>query len=239
MRRNYDFTMILFIGILIANWFRNGAISDPMGWLMDILMMLPAVIVGLSFHEYSHALVSHKLGDPTPKQQGRLTINPMAHIDLVGLIALVLAGFGWGKPVEVNTAYYANKRKGEIMVSLAGVVMNLIIAVLFSVIAKVLLLTLGPSILSTGGGYVLWEMIMYMIQMNLILMVFNLVPCPPLDGFNIVAETFHLKDTGIYWTVVKYGYWIMLLLILTGILQKFISPIIFGFFGILQSYIIF
>ena len=114
MRRNYDFTLILFVVILAANSLRNGAFSDPLDWLMDVLMTLPAIIIGLSFHEYAHAVVSYKLGDPTPKLQGRGTINPMAHVDPVGFAALIFAGFGWGVPVEVNPTYYANRRKGEL-----------------------------------------------------------------------------------------------------------------------------
>lgn len=239
MRRNYDFTLILFIGILALNSLRNGAFSNPVDWLMNMLMTLPAIIIGLSFHEYAHAAVSYKLGDPTPKMQGRVTINPMAHIDPLGLAALIFAGFGWGIPVEINPTNYANRRKGEFLVAIAGVATNLIIAVVFAFIAKILLLTLGASTLSTSWGSVLWTMIMYVIQINLVLMIFNLIPCPPLDGFSIITEIFNLRTTNFYWTVYKYGDWILLALIIFGVTGKIISPAVYTLFGLLQNFIIF
>lgn len=239
MRRNYDFTLILFIGILALNSIRGGAFSNPMDWLMNVLMTLPAIIIGLSFHEYAHAAVSYKLGDPTPKMQGRVTINPMAHVDPLGLAALIFAGFGWGVPVEVNPTNYANRRKGEFLVAIAGVTMNLIIAIVFALIAKVLLMTLGAATLSTSWGSVLWTMIMYVIQINLVLMIFNLIPCPPLDGFSIISEIFNLKTTDLYWTVYRYGDWILMALIIFGVTGRIISPAVNAIFGILQNFIIF
>lgn len=239
MRRNMDITLILFIVILAANSFRSGAFTNPMDWLMNTLMTLPAIIIGLSFHEYAHAIVSYKLGDPTPKMQGRVTINPMAHVDPVGLAALIFAGFGWGVPVETNPTNYANRRKGELLVSLAGVTMNLIIAIVFAVIAKILLLTLGAAALSIGAGSVLWTMIMYVIQINLVLMIFNLIPCPPLDGFSIISEIFNLKTTSFYWTLYRYGDWILLALIIFGVTGRIISPAVYTLFSLLQNLIIF
>ena len=89
MRRNIDVSFLILIVILAFNSLRRGAFDDPAGWLMNILMMLPAIIIGLSFHEYAHAVTAYKMGDPTPKMQGRVTINPMAHIDWLGFAALV------------------------------------------------------------------------------------------------------------------------------------------------------
>lgn len=119
MRRNIDVSFLILIVILAFNSLRRGAFDDPAGWLMNILMMLPAIIIGLSFHEYAHAVTAYKMGDPTPKMQGRVTINPMAHIDWLGFAALVFCGFGWGVPVEINPANFRNRRKGELLVSLA------------------------------------------------------------------------------------------------------------------------
>ena len=239
MRRNYDFTLILLVLILAMNSIRGGAFSNPMDWLMDVLMTLPAIIIGLSFHEYAHALVSYKLGDPTPKMQGRVTINPMAHVDPVGLAALIFCGFGWGVPVEINPVNYANRRKGEFMVAIAGVTMNLIIAIIFAIIAKVLILTLGVGVLSVSWGSVLWTMIMYVIQINLVLMIFNLIPCPPLDGFTIISEIFNLRGTDIYWTLCRYGNWILIALIIFGGTSRIISPAVSTLFSLIQNYIIF
>ena len=193
MRRNIDVSFLILIVILAFNSLRRGAFDDPAGWLMNILMLLPAIIIGLSFHEYAHAVTAYKMGDPTPKMQGRVTINPMAHIDWLGFAALVFCGFGWGVPVEINPANFRNRRKGELLVSLAGVAMNLLIAVIFAVVAKLLVVFLGYSFLSGSFGSILWTMIMYIIQINLVLMIFNLIPCPPLDGFSVISEIFILK----------------------------------------------
>ena len=239
MRRNYDFTLILLVLILAMNSIRGGAFSNPMDWLMDVLMTLPAIIIGLSFHEYAHALVSYKLGDPTPKMQGRVTINPMAHVDPIGLAALIFCGFGWGVPVEINPVNYANRRKGEFMVAIAGVTMNLIIAIIFAIIAKVLILTLGASVLTVSWGSILWTMIMYVIQINLVLMIFNLIPCPPLDGFTIISEIFNLRGTDIYWTLCRYGNWILIALIIFGGTSRIISPAVSTIFSLIQNFIIF
>ena len=101
MRRNWDLSMMVLIIILAFSSFRSGAFSSPMEWLMNKLMFLPAIIIGLSLHEYANAKVAYKLGDPTPKMQGRVSINPLAHIDWVGFASLIFVGFGWGRPVEI------------------------------------------------------------------------------------------------------------------------------------------
>ena len=157
MRRNWDLSMMVLIIILAFSSFRNGAFSSPMEWLMNKLMFLPAIIIGLSLHEYAHAKVAYKLGDPTPKMQGRVSINPLAHIDWVGFASLIFVGFGWGRPVEINPANFKNRRRDELLVSLAGVVMNLIIAVIFAFVAKILLAVLGYSFLSGTFGNILWN----------------------------------------------------------------------------------
>ena len=104
--------------------------------LYDILtkvLMLPGIVIGLSFHEFAHAWMSDKLGDPTPRRQGRLTLNPIAHIDWIGFLMLLIAGFGWGQPVQIDPSYYKNRRRDEFLVGIAGVTMNLILAVIFSI----------------------------------------------------------------------------------------------------------
>ena len=199
MRRNFDITFVILIVILALSAFRHGDFADPMDWLMSELMMLPGIIIGLAFHEFAHAKVAYKLGDPTPKMQGRVTINPLAHIDPVGLAALLFVGFGWGVPVQINPSNFRHRRRDELMVALAGVTMNLIIAIVFAIIAKVLYMTAGAVFLSSGVGSILWFMIMYVIQINLVLMIFNLIPCPPLDGFSIISEIFNIKHTEFYW----------------------------------------
>lgn len=237
MRRNWDLSMMVLIIILAFSSFRNGAFSSPMEWLMNKLMFLPAIIIGLSLHEYAHAKVAYKLGDPTPKMQGRVTINPLAHIDPVGLAALLFVGFGWGVPVQINPSNFRHRRRDELMVALAGVTMNLIIAIVFAIIAKVLYMTAGAVFLSSGVGSILWFMIMYVIQINLVLMIFNLIPCPPLDGFSIISEIFNIKHTEFYWTLYRYGNWILIALIIFGITGMIISPCVQFFMSVLNNFI--
>ena len=239
MRRNIDYTFLFLIAFLAYRSLSNGAFDDPVAWLTDKLMILPAVVIGLSLHEYAHAYTAVKMGDPTPKFQGRVTINPMAHIDWLGFAALMFCGFGWGIPVQVNPANFRNRRKGELVVALSGVTMNLIIAVVFAIVAKVLLMTLGYEFLSGSIGNILWMMIMYIIQINLVLMIFNLIPCPPLDGFSVISEIFNIKHTELYWTLVRYSDFIFIGLIVFGITGMIISPCVSFLFGLLQNFIIF
>ena len=237
MRRNFDITFLILIVILALNSFRRGVFNDPVDWLMGELMMLPGIIIGLAFHEFAHAKVAYKLGDPTPKMQGRVTINPLAHIDPVGLAALLFAGFGWGVPVQINPSNFKNRRRDELLVSVAGVAMNFIVAVVFAIVAKILYMTAGPVFLSGSLGSVLWMMIMYIIQINLVLMIFNLIPCPPLDGFSIISEIFNIKHTEFYWTIYRYGNWILIALIIFGITGMIISPCVEFLLSLLSSFI--
>lgn len=239
MRRNWDLSMMVLIIILAFSSFRSGAFSSPMEWLMNKLMFLPAIIIGLSLHEYAHAKGAYKLGDPTPKMQGRVSINPLAHIDWVGFASLIFVGFGWGRPVEINPANFKNRRRDELLVSLAGVVMNLIIAVIFAFVAKILLAVLGYSFLSGTFGNILWTMVIDIVIINLALMIFNLIPCPPLDGFSVITEIFNLKTTELYWRLYQYGNWILIALIIFGVTSKILSPCLNFLYSLLASYIIY
>lgn len=184
--------------------------------------MLPGIIVGLSFHEFAHAWVSDKLGDPTPRRQGRVTLNPLAHIDWIGFIALLLVGFGWGKPVQIDPSYYKNRRRDEFLVAIAGVTMNLILAVVLSLPAKAML-----KAFSTGRSdlvYNIYLILFYAVMINLVLMIFNLIPCPPLDGWGILTQIFKLDRYSWWYKVYQYGTWILLALILTNVTDHIITP---------------
>ena len=127
------------IWILLAIMLVESITSSHMSiweWAYTKLLILPGIIIGLSFHEAAHAFASYKLGDPTPKFQGRLTLNPLKHFDPAGFIALLFIGFGWGVPVQINPDYYKNRRAGELIVSLAGVTANFLIAAVFAFLVK-------------------------------------------------------------------------------------------------------
>ena len=193
-----------------------------MSYVLSKILTLPGIIIGLCFHEFAHAWMSNKLGDPTPARQGRLTINPMAHIDWIGFVCLILCGFGWGKPVMIDPYYYKHRRRDELLVALAGVVMNLIIAVALSFPTKALfaLYQAKGSTLLEMAFYILY----YAVSINLCLMVFNLIPVPPLDGWNIVSQIFHLEKYDWYYKVYQYGSWILIALILFRVTDIVLLP---------------
>ncbi|MBR2099038.1 MAG: site-2 protease family protein, partial [Firmicutes bacterium] len=161
--------------------------------------------MGLSFHEYAHAMVAYKCGDVTPKVMGRCTVEPQAHVDLFGILSLLFIGFGWGKPVVVNPANFRNRRRDSILVGVAGVTMNLILALVFGLILKILVSAV-PAILTTSFGHTIFMMFYYVIIINISLMLFNLLPVPPLDGSRILAIA--LPDK-IYYKVMQYERYIV------------------------------
>lgn len=216
--------------------FRSGNFSSPVDWLMGELYVLPAIIIGLSFHEFGHAVVAYKLGDNTPKLQGRVTVNPLAHVDPIGLICLIFAGFGWGRPVEINPANFKHRRSYDLLVAVAGAVMNLLLAIIFAFVLKFYLQALGYSGLS-DFQIAIELIIYYVIYINLVLMVFNLLPIPPLDGFNIIVDIFNLRNTAFYRFVYDKGIFIILILVLFNFTGYILRPCINFFLGILGDMI--
>ena len=199
--------------------------------LLGKILTLPGIIVALSFHEFAHAWVSFKLGDPTPARQGRLTINPIAHIDWMGFITLMLFGFGWGKPVMIDPYYYKNRRRDELLVGLAGVTMNLILAIIFSFPTK----WLYSLYVSTGSSLIemAYFIFYYTVMINLCLMIFNLIPCPPLDGFGIATQLFNLEKYDWYYKFYRIGPIILIGLILFNVTNPILTACINFFMGIL------
>lgn len=213
----------MLILVLIVLRMVTNPFVDFGDWIIDKLIILPGIIIGLSFHEFAHGMVSNLLGDPTPKAQGRLTINPAAHIDPFGFICLFLAGFGWGVPVEIDPRYYKHRRRDEFLVSIAGVLMNLFIAVVFTLVLKGFILW-HPAWLSGAAGQIVMEIVIGIIQINVVLMVFNLLPVPPLDGFNILTEIFNLRKYSWYYAVYDKGFLILLALIIFNVTDVVLIP---------------
>lgn len=216
---------------------RDGVLDDPATWLMNIVIMLPGIVIGLSFHEYAHALVAYKLGDDTPKLQGRVTINPLAHIDPIGFLAILLIRFGWGKPVEIYPGNFKHRRRDSILVSLAGVMMNLFIAIFFTLALKLLLSVVDYNFFVTGMGNSIFMMIYYVIFINLMLMVFNLLPVPPLDGFSFVTEVFNLRKSEFFYWISNKGFLILMVLIVLNITGLVLTPVIKFLMDIVDSVI--
>jgi len=237
MRRAINPWTIGLLAILAYFAIRNGAMNDPIAWLMNIVIMLPGIVIGLSFHEFAHALVAYKLGDDTPKIQGRVTINPLAHIDPIGLLAILLIRFGWGKPVEIYPPNFKHRRRDTILVGLAGVMMNLFIAIFFTLGLKLLLTIVGVNFFIAGMGNSIFMMIYYIIFINLMLMIFNLLPVPPLDGFSVITEVFNLRKSEFYYWVSNKGFLILMVLIIFNITGLVLTPAINFFMGIVDKVI--
>ena len=189
--------------------------------LLDIALLLPAIVLGLTFHELAHGWTAYKLGDNTALNAGRLTVNPVAHVDPIGLILLFVAGFGWAKPVPVNpNNFHGDAGKAMMLVSVAGPAANMVI----SIIAAVLL------------GLAHWQIpymneILYLIiRINVVLAIFNLLPIPPLDGSKILAGIIPHKQEWLQ-NLETYGTILLLVLmfftnIIGSILNFFITPIV-------------
>lgn len=198
--------------------------------ISQIVILLPVLLLSLSFHEFSHGLAAYKMGDPTAKLQGRLTLNPMAHLDPIGTLVLVLTRmFGWAKPVPINPRNFHKPRKGMMYVSLAGPGANFALAILFSFIwmlmQQVGLVTPFTSVQSITG--IISLMIITGIQINIALGVFNLLPVPPLDGSKILRGLLPPKYDRFFRQLEgPMGMMLLFLLAFTGILRVIISPII-------------
>jgi len=227
--------LMMLILLIVTRFIRNG-MTDPMEWISDRLVMLPAILVGLSLHEFGHAIVSDKLGDPTPRLQGRVTISPLAHVDPMGLLCLIFAGFGWGRPVQIDPTYYKHRRRDEAMTAVAGVTMNLIIAIISTLIIK-MIVQMAPTFLDSTVGEVIIEILQYMIYINIVLMFFNLIPVPPLDGFNIITQIFDLRKYSWYYTFSSYGGIILLLIVLFGGTSYILGPLVRSLYNICISFI--
>lgn len=233
MRRFLNNPMgMIFLLLLASEMLLNNPYGSPMDWLMAKILILPGILIGLSFHEFAHAKVAEMCGDDTPRFQGRVTINPGAHVDPFGFISLIFIGFGWGRPVEINPRNFKNPRRDELLVGLAGVTMNLILAAAFVGIIKIIAVV-NMEFLFTSLGRVILQVLQYVVQINLVLMIFNLIPVPPLDGFNVAAELFNFRYKPIYYKLHEKGFLILMLLILFNITGMILSPLVNFFFNLL------
>ena len=191
--------------------------------LVNILINVPITLIALTGHEFAHAFASTKLGDPTPKYEGRLTLNPLAHLDIVGTILMILTGFGWAKPVGVNPMYYKDRKKGMALTAAAGPIANLIMAFL-GVLIGTLLLILGYRLNWSYSVLNTINMVFYLFAFrNLCFMVFNLIPNPPLDGAKVLGLVIPDRT---YYKILQYErYSIILIMVLslTGVFNNIIG----------------
>jgi len=196
--------------------------------LLALLLTLPGVIVAITFHEFAHAFVADKLGDDTPRRQGRLNLNPLSHIDPVGFFMLIFAHFGWGKPVEINPANFNRKRSmsaQEALVALAGPVMNLIIAIVLTIILFAIT-TFTPTFILSTTGMLIGLTLQMAISVNIGLGVFNLIPLPPLDGSKILMHFLPYNAKTWFENNAQIFYIVFIVLWVTNLISYIISPVI-------------
>lgn len=183
--------------------------TNPLYWL-GLLYSLPAVLIALSFHEYAHAWAAWKCGDPTAKNLGRMSLDPFRQMDLVGTVCLLLFRFGWAKPVPINPRNFRHPRRDEIFVSLAGILMNFLLAfIVYGVYVIV--------VYKAGWDNEIFQNIVYpIITLNITLGIFNLIPIPPLDGNHVLTAILPGPMTKFNAVIGRYGMVILLALMLTG-----------------------
>ena len=183
----------------------------PFNWIFSqplfFLAWLFAIVVTLTIHEFAHGWVAHLFGDDTAKAAGRLTLNPLVHIDVVGFLLLLVAGFGWAKPVPVNPFNFRRRRLGEALVALAGPAANLVGLIVAFILFKLLSTILGPSNL-------LINFLFMLVLINVVLMLFNLIPIPPLDGSHILFSVLPNKFANFREKLERNGPWILIIVII-------------------------
>ena len=186
-----------------------------------LVLLIPVLLFALVFHEFSHGWVANKLGDPTAKNQGRLTLNPIAHLDPIGSMMILFVGFGWAKPVPVDSRYLTNPRKDMMKIAFAGPASNLLLAFLGGILIRL-----------TGYAGPLTSMLILFTQINISLAVFNMIPIPPLDGSQIFSGIMIRRNPQLVMQLQMYGPQILMGLILFGmftgisIIWAFMSPFV-------------
>ena len=206
-------------------------------WLINLLLSIPSILLALSVHECAHAWMAYKLGDPTAKNRGRMTVNPLKHLDPLGVLCMIVAGFGWAHPVPVDSRNLRKPKRDMVLISLAGPVSNIILAFLGVLLLRILIAVCAP-LLSTAAPYsfgvtafsMLISFLMLFCSLNAGLAIFNLLPIPPLDGSHLLAL---ILPTRIYFKYVRYERYISFALVLLLVFDVLDTPLFF-----LRSYLL-
>lgn len=181
--------------------------------IVNILILAAILLLSIGFHEYAHARASNKLGDPTPKLQGRLTPNPLAHIDPMGFLLIFIIHFGWGKPVQINPYYYKNPRVDEFLVAVAGPITNIILAIIGIVVLKIYS---GNLALVANIQNIFTQFRSQFVFLNIGLALFNLLPIPPLDGWKFIKLIIGQRIQKIEYTLATNPLLLIVIFVLLG-----------------------
>ena len=201
----------------------SGLFDDPVAFLSGLILKLPALLVAVTVHELAHALVADRLGDPTASRLGRITLNPLPHIDPLGALAFVLAGFGWAKPVPVNAQNLRHPVRDMAYVAVAGPLSNFATAFVALVVMRLLGQVGGilPSVAEPLGGVLVWVYVF-----NLALGIFNLIPLPPLDGGHFLPYLFPRASWGFMHQLEQAGPFLLILLVFSGATRYVVQPVL-------------
>lgn len=218
-------TLYIIIGILVV----MSLASYGTDRIFSLILSIPAVLLAITVHEFGHAFAAYKLGDDTPLKQGRLTLNPMDHVDPLGIAMLLFAHIGWGKPVQVNPRNYNRNitvEKADAIVSFAGPFMNFITAIIFALIYCALIKFAGVAFLTSNIGFIILSIVASIVTIDIGLGVFNMIPLPPLDGSKIFLPI--LPRNAKFWFIQheQTFYFVFIIIWITGIAGNLISPII-------------
>ena len=184
----------------------------------NLLLLIPPILLAITFHEYAHGWMALKFGDPTAKMLGRLSLNPLVHLDPIGTLMLFIVHFGWAKPVPVDPRYFSDPKRQMIWVALAGPIANMILAF----ISGILIIGFSSSNLMFNSQTAFFaNMLIYSLQINLALAIFNMLPIPPLDGSKILRGLLPYRYEYISNTLEQFGPWILFSLILIGMMSGF------------------
>lgn len=218
-------TIIIIIAVMLGLWL----VSAGTNGILNLLLTIPGVLIALTFHEFAHAYAADRLGDETPRMQGRLNLNPLSHIDPIGFVFLIVAGFGWGKPVQIDSRNFNGKysiSKAEAIVSAAGPIMNFILAFLFLIVYYLLFyVTNVLDMVSAQWQQVIFLVITYTVSINIGLGVFNLIPLPPLDGSKILMHFLPYNGKEWFYKNQQIFYIVFLLIWVTGLAGDILNPI--------------
>lgn len=225
---SFDKRTMYIIAAIMLGFVVIQYMSNP-NQLLGLLLSAPGVLIAITFHEFAHGYAAYKLGDDTAKNQGRLNLNPFTHLDPIGTLMLLVAGFGWGKPVQVNPLKYTRKmsmEQGEAIVSVAGPLMNFIIAIIFTIIYCAIYKFANIAFINSTSGNVILLLISSTIAINVGLGVFNLIPLPPLDGSKVIMPFLPYKAKQFFERNGQIFYIIFILIWVTGIAGTIITPAI-------------